>query len=134
MEEEQERFVELVPVKFRHGQVLKVSLGLLIGDVWLLPLLRYAHPALITTLSNFHYQECCEGCCDIIGDIICEYPGPMCQMAQVLIPNQAARVKCSARETTVAVILICSKSSSINTRTMAPIAHVSFGERDHKPP
>lgn len=135
VEEEQERFVELVvPVETRHGQVLKVSLGLFISDVWLLPLLRYAHPALITTLSNSYYQECCEGCCDIIGDIICEYLGPMCQLADVLIPNQAARVRCSARETMVAVIPICSKSSSINTWTMVPIAHISFGERNHEPP
>ena len=38
--EEQERFVELVSAEIRHGQVLKVYLGLLPSDIRLLPLLR----------------------------------------------------------------------------------------------
>ena len=38
VEEEQERFVDLV--QMFHGRVLKVSLGLLLSDIRLLPLLR----------------------------------------------------------------------------------------------
>ena len=127
MEEEQERFVEFVPAEMYR---LKVCLGLLLGDLRLFPLLRYVPLALISTLSNLSFQECFEGCCDIIGDIVCEYTVLVVSADRGSDPNQAARASSSARESVITVTPIRSESPTINIRTMIPVAHVSFGESD----
>ena len=73
---------------------------------------------LYSTLSYFCLQECCEGCCDCIGDIICRCPALVVFAWLSSDPEQVARARCSARH----VCHCTSESCNMYTWTMILVA------------